>query len=770
MAATQANQATQANPPTHANPASPAHPTAAPEAETPSDPGHTLETRLLAIEQTARFHGVELDREDLRFPKGEPPATLTLLNWLRGGGLWAKAIRVRWPQLMKLETASPVVLLLNDGSAALLVTVDAARGVVWLKNPRGASGELPVAVDELRLSQVWSGDALLIRAERGTSEENAPFNVGWVARLVWQEKKTLREVLFASLAISILTIVPPLVVMQVLNKVLTFGSFSTLFLISAFIAIALFYEALLSFARRTMVLMIGARVDAKLSLHVFKKLLGLPLDFFERQQAGVISHHLLQINKIREFMSGRMLTLMLDMITLMVILPVLFYMQPALTWMVIVCGGLIAVIIMCFLGPVSRATAKWIDAETQKSSVLIESIHGIRTVKSLALEPQQRELWDRRTAESTRLKLRAASIANWPQTLTLPIEGFMQRGVLLIGAYMLLSGDTTVDPGTLIAFMMLGGRVAAPLAGLARVMEDFQEVRVSVGLASSVLNVAPESVRPGDGLRPKFEGALSFNRVNYSYPGSKTKALDGVTFEVEAGTMLGLVGRSGSGKSTITRLLQGITRDYEGFVKIDGNDLREMNLAHMRRSFGVVLQENFLFRGTIRENILAGRPGLTLTDAVRAARLAGAEEFIERMPNGYETWIEEGSPNLSGGQRQRLAIARALVHDPRVLILDEATSALDPESEALVNANLQRIGAGRTMVIVSHRLSSLTDCDKILVLDRGAVVDLGTHLELLERCSIYRQLWLQQNRHLETGGAARGGVPAQVLAAGETAN
>jgi ATP-binding cassette subfamily B protein len=228
------------------------------------------------------------------------------------------------------------------------------------------------------------------------------------------------------------------------------------------------------------------------------------------------------------------------------------------------------------------------------------------------------------------------------------------------------------------------------------------------------------------------------------------------------GTMLGIVGRSGSGKSTITRLLQGINRDYSGFVKIDGADLREINLRHLRQSFGVVLQDNFLFRGSIRDNIIAGRSGLTMADAMQAARLAGAEEFIECMPNGYETQIEEGSPNLSGGQRQRLAIARALIHDPRILILDEATSALDPQSEAIVSANLQRIARGRTMVIVSHRLSSLTDCDQILVMEQAKVVDFAPHSVLVERCSIYRQLWMQQNRHLESQGP-RHGIVAPVL-------
>jgi ATP-binding cassette subfamily B protein len=225
--------------------------------------------------------------------------------------------------------------------------------------------------------------------------------------------------------------------------------------------------------------------------------------------------------------------------------------------------------------------------------------------------------------------------------------------------------------------------------------------------------------------------------------------LDRVSFSIPEGTMLGIVGRSGSGKSTITRLLQGINRDFSGFVKIDGTDLREINLRHLRQSFGVVLQDNFLFRGSVRDNIIAGRPGLTLSDAMRAARLAGAEEFIEGMQHGYETHIEEGSPNLSGGQRQRLAIARALIHDPRILILDEATSALDPQSEAIVSANLQRIAQARTMVIVSHRLTFLTECHWILVIELGKVVDCAPHHVLLERCEIYRQLWQQQNRHIK---------------------
>jgi ATP-binding cassette, subfamily B, bacterial HlyB/CyaB len=391
-------------------------------------------------------------------------------------------------------------------------------------------------------------------------------------------------------------------------------------------------------------------------------------------------------------------------------------------------------------------------AETAKASALGETIFGVRTIKSLALEPQRKALWDERIADAGNRRLAFGKLVNWPQTMITPIERFMSIGIVLVGAYMALRENSGYAVGALFAFMMLSMRVAQPLAGLARLIEDYEGVAAALSEAASILNRPAEANAGSGGLLPRFAGAITFDDVSFTYDGTKIPALDHVTFAVPAGTMLGIVGRTGSGKSTLTRLLQGINRDYSGFVKIDGNDVREINLRHLRRSFGTVLQENFLFRGSIRDNIIAGRAGLTLDDAVRAARLAGAEEFIERMPNGYETLIEEGSPNVSGGQRQRLAIARALITDPRILVLDEATSALDPESEALLNANLLRIARGRTMVIVSHRLSSLINCNQILVLENGRAVDIAPHEVLLERCAIYRQLWSQQNRHLDSQG------------------
>ncbi len=585
----------------------------------------------------------------------------------------------------------------------------------------------------------------------------APFDFGWVANLVKLEHRALRDVGLASLVLSLLTVLPAMMVMAVIDQVVVHQSMSTLVLLSLLVGSALLAETLLGYARRQLILVAGARVDAKLNLHVFHRILRLPLDYFERNQAGTVwSMTGPQISKIREFLTGKLLATMLDLVTLLVLLPIMFYLQPALSAMVLGCAGLIAGSIILFMKPMSHRVKRWIDAETGKSSIMVETLHGIRTVKSLALEQQQCERWDARVAEAAQAKIEAGRMTNLAQMVITPLEGFMQRGVLLVGAYMALTNDGSVAVGGLVAFMMLSGRVAQPLASLAKLMENIEEVRTATSLAASVLNQRPESADPTAGLRMFFEGTIAFRNVGYRYPGAANPALEGVSFNVPRGSVLGVVGRSGSGKSTLTRLLQGIARDYSGLVSIDGIDIKDVNLTHLRRNLGVVLQENFLFRGTVRENILAGRQGLTFTDAVRAARLAGASEFIEKLPNGYETFIEEGSPNLSGGQRQRLAIARALVHDPRILILDEATSALDPESEALVNANLASIARGRTMLIVSHRLSSLVDCDQILVLDQGRVLDVGPHQTLLSRCETYRQLWLRQNRHMAVNADPHG--------------
>ena len=725
-----------------------------------------LVARLRAVMAAALYHGVEMDMRDFRATAGEEsPTPATLVAWLRGQGVVATAMRLRWRHLLRMIDSPPVVLTFRDGSAGVMVGADPGRKVVWMRDPLRHPAEAPVAVDELRLAQVWTGDAVLARRARDASEEEQPFNVRWLGRLCLTERRSLRDIALASMTLSVITILPALIVMQVIDKVLQFRAVSTLATLSLMIVMLVVYETLLGFARREITNVASVRIDVRLQLHIFARLLALPVEFFERNQAGMTVMRLSSVYRLRNFMTGRLMTVFLDCFTLLVLLPFLFYLDATLAWMILVCAGLIGVVIGVFIGPLMRLAGTRAFRDNQKGSVLYETVAGIRTVKTLALEPTRGAEWDERVAASAEAGLAPARQSNLVSTIVTPLERMMNMGVILIGASLILRHDTNVQVGGLVAFMMLGGRVAQPLAGFARLLEDLNEVKASLGEAGSVLNQPTETKALTTGMRPAIKGALAFQDVDFAYPGADTLALDGVSFTVAAGTMLGVVGRSGSGKSTLTRLLQGVSRGYKGSLRLDGVDLREINLTHLRRGLGVVLQDNFLFRGTVRDNITAGRPGLTIEDVVRAARLAGAEEFIERMPAGYETWIEEGSTNISGGQKQRLAIARALISDPRLMILDEATSALDPESEALVNANLRRIGRGRTMVIVSHRLSSLVDCDQILVMDKGRVVDVAPHAALVERCAIYRQLWLQQNRHVDPD--RRAGSPAPALAQGD---
>jgi ATP-binding cassette subfamily B protein len=387
-------------------------------------------------------------------------------------------------------------------------------------------------------------------------------------------------------------------------------------------------------------------------------------------------------------------------------------------------------------------------AESARGAFLVQTIHGIRTVKSLALDARQRHLWDVHTARIAKLRFAEGMTGNILHSVVRPIERFAVSGSFAVGVYLAIAANDPVYVGALFAFLLLSQRVSSPLLQMAKLVNQYDEARLAVAVVAQLVNQPPEDGRTGHGVRTPLEGHVRFSNVTFKYLGASEPALRDVTFEAKNGTTLGIMGKSGSGKTTVTRLLQRLHSSYEGLIKIDGIDVREYDVDHLRRSLGVVLQDNFLFSGTIRDNIMAAKSDASFDQVVRAARLAGAEEFIDKLPRGYDTPIYEGSPNLSGGQRQRLAIARALIVDPRILILDEATSALDAESEAIVNANIARIAHGRTMIIISHRLSSLVTADSILVLDQGRVHDFGRHEELLERCDLYSNLWHQQTQHI----------------------
>jgi ATP-binding cassette subfamily B protein len=532
-----------------------------------------------------------------------------------------------------------------------------------------------------------------------------------------------------------------------------------LWVIAGIFGLIIVFEMIFGYLRRYFMEVTATRIDGRLNLYMMRKLLSLPMEYFERNPTGLTMSKLSKVWQIRSFMTGQLLGTFLDLVTLFVMIPALLVLSWQMAFMVFAMGGIIFLIIYLYLPAMNRLYGKSVRAEQIKGTYMTETVYGMRTIKSLALEGRRLHTWDIHVARAIAARHAFGMLANNPQTLSLPFERFMYTGMYIVGAAFILLHNTSagaplamaasqsapvMTPGALLAFAMISSRTATPLVQLARLMQELGEIRGAVEEASTVLNFPSEDARIGTGLRLPVFGHITFQNVDFRYSQTTPLALSGVSIEIQPGTIFGIMGRSGSGKTTITRLLQGLNPKYEGIIKIDGMDLREMDLRHLRTNIGVVAQENFLFSGTVRENIGMARPNATFAEIVRAAQLAGAEEFIERMPRGYETYLEEGGSNLSGGQRQRMAIARALVVDPPVLILDEATSALDADSEAIVNANINRIGHGRTMIVISHRLTSLVDTDAILVLERGKVHDIGKHEELLSRCDIYSDMWHQQ--------------------------
>jgi ATP-binding cassette, subfamily B, bacterial HlyB/CyaB len=523
-------------------------------------------------------------------------------------------------------------------------------------------------------------------------------------------------------------------------------SMATLWVLGIGIVIALVFDSLFSFLRQMLTLSATNKIDMRLTRRTFAHLLSLPIDYFETTTAGVITRHMQQVEKIRGFLTGRMFFTVLDTTSLFIFLPILFTYSAKLAMITLAFTLAIALIVAAMVPTFQRRLKDLYQAEGERQSMMVETIHGMRTVKALAIEPAQRRMWDQRSAQSINMHFRVGQLAITGNAVTDLLGKLLPVVIIVVGAQDVFNQTMTV--GALIGFQMITGRVIAPLIAIVGLVNEYQETALSVKMMGEVMNRPSEGRASAGGLRPDLVGEISFDEVTFRYPGASQAALDRASFTIQAGSLVGIVGRSGSGKSTLTKLIQGLYGVQEGIVRFDRTDAREIELAHLRRQIGVVLQENFLFRGTVRDNIAMAKPESTFEDIVAASEAAGAAEFIERLPQGYNTMLEENASNLSGGQKQRLSIARALLTKPRILILDEAASALDPESEAIFMRNLSRIAVGRTVVMISHRLSTLVNANAILVMQQGKLVDSGRHEELVARCETYQTLWNQQTSHL----------------------
>ncbi|HEY0106460.1 MAG TPA: peptidase domain-containing ABC transporter [Rhizomicrobium sp.] len=712
------------------------------------------QTGIKALCAVARHFGLDWSLPRLLHIYGgeAEPSAAALARIALDEGMKSAVHKTRWEHLPRFKSTTPFLARLSNGAYVVVLHppgIEAAvpsgdarepDDLITIFNPRVPDANL-FKLSRVEFEQHWTGEIVLLRRNFKLTDESQPFGLRWFIPEFWRQRSLFANVIVAALTLHVLALAVPIFFQLVIDKVLVHMGVQTLVVIGCGVVLATMFDATMNWLRGYFMLRGSSRIDIRLARTTFRHLMALPIGFFERLPAGVITKHMQQASQIREFLTGKLLMTLLDLPALFVFLPLLIYYSGELTLVVLGVSLLLALFIGLIIGPYRRRLRKLYQAEAARQSLLVESIHGMRTVKSLNLEPRRQEAWEAAAAQAIRTYVEVGKISLVANTLSQFVDRALTIAIVVTGTFLVFAGKLTV--GELVAFNMLSGRVTAPILQFIGLLNNYQEVLMSVDMLGEVMN-RPVEQSLARGLTPAIAGAIDLDNVVFRYPNTERPALDGFSATIPAGAFVGVVGRSGSGKTTLSALLQGLYFPTEGSVRIDGHNLRDIDLAYFRAQTGVVPQDPFLFRGTVKENIRMGLPTASFEDIVTAARAAGADDFIEALPQHYDTQLEEGGTNLSGGQKQRLSIARALLRQPRVIIFDEATSALDPESEAVVVRNLGRIAKGRTTIVISHRLQTIRDADFIIVMDMGKAVDIGTHAELLSRNLVYNQLWMQQ--------------------------
>jgi len=581
--------------------------------------------------------------------------------------------------------------------------------------------------------QLWQVDLI---------HKQETFNLSWFLPAVWKFRYLLGEVLLASFTLQLLGLTSPVITQVIIDKVMVQGSLSTLDVMAFALIAAAIFEAFLGILRMFIFTHTTNRLDMALSAQLFRHLLRLPLSYFEARRVGDTVARVQELEEIRQFLTGTALTVVLDSVFSVVYLGMMFYYSPKLTGVAMAVIPLFAILTLCAT-PVLRY---WLNETFNRSadsqSFLVETITGIHSIKAHAAEKASRDRWEGLYARFVRTGFKASTTGNISNHLGDFLTSFSALLILWFGAQLVIKQELTI--GQLVAFQMLSGHVTGPLLRLIQLWQTLQEVLLAVDRIGDILNVAPEA-EPGTGLTlPQLKGEVSFDQIFFRYKEEQEPILRGVSFEVKPGQFVGIVGRSGSGKSTLSKLIQRLYQAESGRILIDGFDIKSADLASLRPQIAVVLQEDFLFNGSVLENITLGNPEVSAEQVIEAARLAVAHDFICDLPDGYETNVGERGTSLSGGQRQRITLARLFLSDAPILILDEATSHLDAETEQQVLENLKRIGKGRTMFLIAHRFAPLKQADLILTMEKGVIVERGTHDSLIQQKGLYWSLYQRQ--------------------------
>ncbi|WP_413992469.1 type I secretion system permease/ATPase [Labrys okinawensis] len=711
--------------------------------DTATAPTEPLDSGLRALCGIAAFYRIAADPKHLAKELALTGRFATERDLIRAAsmiGLKARLlIRVNAKRIETIPV--PAIVRVADGSFH----------VFGGKNP---NGKFRLVDPITRIDRELSLEALLVeiggqvvligRRLRGAGSDPRSFGLGWFLPSIWRYRKPLAHVLLASLFVQIFALVTPLFFQVVVDKVLTHKGYSTLFVLVAGIAGIGIFDVVLQYLRSYALSHTTNRIDVELGQKLFHHLLRLPLGYFETRSAGQTVARVRELETIRSFLTGQGLFSAIDLVFTLVFIAVLWAYSWKLT--LIVVGSIPLYILIAVL--VRPSLREMIKEKFNRGAVsqqfLVEAIVGIHTVKAGAVEPVMQAQWAERLASYVRTAFDATMLSAGGQNAIQYVSKLSTALLLLFGAKAVIDNELSV--GALVAFNMIAGQVTAPVLRLSQLWQDFQQVQISMDRLGDILNTPMERSPQTSLVLPPPRGLIELRQVSFRYRPGAPEVLKQVSLAIQPGEVIGIVGASGSGKSTLTKLIQRLYLPEEGQVLLDGADLSQVDPAWLRSQIGVVLQENLLFNRTIHDNIAFANPALPRANVIAIAKLAGADEFISKLPAGYDTIIEERGANLSGGQRQRIAIARALATNPPILIFDEATSALDYESERVIQTNMREIVQGRTVIIIAHRLAAVRPCHRIIGMAEGRIVEAGSHAELLARPDgVYARLWALQN-------------------------
>jgi len=724
----------------------------APEAGVDANPS------LVALCTVARFHQIAADASLLSHQLGltpsEPIDTATLLRAAKHLGLKAKSSRTTPDRLSLTPLPALAVLRGEDGAERFVILAQCDAQRVLLQDPAAETAR-PVIEPLDVFAAHWTGELILITSRASLAGELAKFDFSWFIPSLVKHRKLLGEVLFISFILQLFALVSPLFFQVVMDKVLVHRGVTTLDVLVIGLVVVVIFESLLNGLRSYVFSHTTNRIDVELGARLFRHLVQLPLAYFQARRVGDSVARVRELENIRSFLTGNALTVLLDVVFSIVFVAVMLFYSVPLTLIVLVSMPLYFGLSLAVVPILRRRLDEKFARGAENQAMLVETVSAIQTVKATALEPAFGRRWDNQLAAYISASFRTQNLASWAHEGVNLIGKLVNAATLWYGAHLVMNNDLTV--GQFVAFNMFAQRVSQPIMRMAQLWTDFQQTGISMARLGDILNTRTEVPPSTAAQLPAVKGRVTLDNLTFRYRPEAAPVLNGVSLDVRPGEVIGIVGRSGSGKSTLTKLIQRLYTPEQGRLLVDGIDISLIDAAQLRRQVGVVLQENTLFNRSVRENIAIVDPAAPLDAVIHAAQLAGAHEFISELPEGYDTMVGEQGASLSGGQRQRVAIARALFTHPRILIFDEATSALDYESEAIVQRNMAHICKGRTVFIIAHRLSAVRHANRIIVMDKGKIVEGGTHESLLSRPKgIYAHLWNMQGGGHPTEGAGSG--------------